>query len=193
MVKWTKQRELMSDLLFTVYQHGGDHVTWNPSIWLKCALLLHCRELLSFNINLRLIFKIWQTLLCFQRDNRAKYRGSERTTVSPSFSFASRVLNPRSGSRFPFRFVITFRRARRNEKQSLILPRNVCLPPTLLIDWHLPNQPTKITSVVCFSSIQIFHAWEKCRLADLKNSFHLLIFSAKNKTVSTITFNFLRD
>ena len=27
----------------------------------------------------------------------------------------------------------------------------------------------------------------------LKNSFNLLIFSAKNKTVSTITFNFLRD
>ena len=39
----------------------------------------------------------------------------------------------------------------------------------------------------------IFHAWKKCRLADLKNSFYLLIFSAKNKTVSTITFNFLRD
>ena len=61
------------------------------------------------------------------------------------------------------------------------------------VDWHLPNQPTKITSVACFSSMQIFHAWEKCRLADLKNSFYLLIFSAKNKTVSTITFNFLRD
>ena len=67
------------------------------------------------------------------------------------------------------------------------------LPPTFLIDWHLSNQSTKITSVACFSSMQIFHAWEKCRLADLKNSFYLLIFSAKNKTVSTITFNFLRD
>ena len=44
-----------------------------------------------------------------------------------------------------------------------------------LIDWHLPNQPIRITSVACFSSMQIFHAWEKCRLADLKYSFCLLI------------------
>ena len=29
--------------------------------------------------------------------------------------------------------------------------------------------------------MQIFHAWEKCRLADLKKSFYPLIFSAKNK------------
>ena len=27
--------------------------------------------------------------------------------------------------------------------------------------------------------MQIFHTWEKCRLADLKNSFYLLIFSTK--------------
>ena len=72
-------------------------------------------------------------------------------------------------------------------------PSTKRLPPTFLIDLHLPNQPTKITSVACFSSMQIFHAWEKCRLANLKNSFYLLIFSAKNKTVSTIAFNFLRD
>ena len=25
-----KQRELMSDLLFTVHQHGGDDVAWKP-------------------------------------------------------------------------------------------------------------------------------------------------------------------
>ena len=25
-----KQSELMSDLLFTVHQHGGDDVTWKP-------------------------------------------------------------------------------------------------------------------------------------------------------------------
>ena len=30
-----KQSELMSDLLFTVYQHGGDDVTWKPPIWLQ--------------------------------------------------------------------------------------------------------------------------------------------------------------
>ena len=27
-----KQNELMSDLLFTVHQHGGDDVTWKPRI-----------------------------------------------------------------------------------------------------------------------------------------------------------------
>ena len=27
-----KQSELMSDLLFTVYQHGSDDVTWKPPI-----------------------------------------------------------------------------------------------------------------------------------------------------------------
>ena len=31
-----KQSELMSDLLFTVHQHGGDDVTWKPPI-LKCG------------------------------------------------------------------------------------------------------------------------------------------------------------
>ena len=61
-------------------------------------------------------------------------------------------------------------------------------------DW-LPfaESANPTTSVACFSRIQIFHAGEKGRLADLKNSFYLLIFSAKNKRVSTITFNFLRD
>ena len=95
-------------------------------------------------------------------------------------------------AQFSFRFVITFRRAKRNENRARYKPSTKRLPPTFLIDWHLPNQPTKITSVACFSSMQIFQAWEKCRLGDLKNGFYFLIFSAKNKTVSTITFNFLR-
>ena len=30
-----KQSELMSDLLFTVHQHGGDDVTWKPPIAIK--------------------------------------------------------------------------------------------------------------------------------------------------------------
>ena len=30
-----KQSELMSDLLFTVHQHGGDDVTWKPPIAMK--------------------------------------------------------------------------------------------------------------------------------------------------------------
>ena len=47
------------------------------------------------------------------------------------------------------------------------------------------NQPTKITSVACFFSMQIFNTWENCRVADLKNSLYFLIISTKNKTVST--------
>ena len=93
---------------------------------------------------------------------------------------------------FSFRF-ITFLRARQNKKRAWYKPSVKRLLLFFLIDWHLPNQPTKIISVACFSSMQIFHAREKCRLADLKNSFYLLKFSSKNKTVSTITFNFLRD
>ena len=30
-----KQNELMSDLLFTVHQHGGDDVTWKPPIHIE--------------------------------------------------------------------------------------------------------------------------------------------------------------
>ena len=32
-----KQNELMSNLLFTVYQHGGDDVTWKPPICKEIA------------------------------------------------------------------------------------------------------------------------------------------------------------
>ena len=106
---------------------------------------------------------------------------------------SERIILTWDQAQFSFRFVIIFRQARRNENRAWYKPSTKRLLPTFLIDWHLPHQPTKITSVACFSSMQIFHAWEKCRLADLKNSFYLLIFSVKNKTVSTITFNFLQD
>ena len=36
-------------------------------------------------------------------------------------------------------------------------------------DWlTFAESANQITSVACFSSMQIFHAWEKCRLADFK-------------------------
>ena len=41
-----KQSELMSDLLFTVHQHGGDDVTWKPPIQSIRGTIL----LLSFKI-----------------------------------------------------------------------------------------------------------------------------------------------
>ena len=108
-----------------------------------------------------------------------------------SFSYGNYVTWDQA--QFSFRSVNNILPGKAKRKESLIQTFYETSAPTFLIDWHLLNQPTKITSVACFSSMQIFHAWEKCRLADLKNSFYLLIFSAKNKTVSTITFNFLRD
>ena len=42
-----KQNELMSDLLFTIHQYGGDDVTWKPPIrgrhWLSQSLALLAR------------------------------------------------------------------------------------------------------------------------------------------------------
>ena len=78
-------------------------------------------------------------------------------------------------AQFSFRFVITLRRARRNENRAWYKPSTKRLPPTFRIDWHLPNQPTKITSVACFSSMQIFYAWEKCRQVFCKNTWKPLI------------------
>ena len=50
---------------------------------------------------------------------------------------------------------------------------------THFFDWWTFTEPANqiITSVACFSNMQIFHTWEKCGLADLKNCFYLLIFS----------------
>ena len=80
-------------------------------------------------------------------------------------------------------------------KESLIQTFHK-MSSTHFFDWltfaESANQ-SNITSVACFFSMKIFHTWEKCRLAHLKNSFYLLIFSTKNKMVSTITFNFLWD
>ena len=78
---------------------------------------------------------------------------------------------------FSFRFENYIPAGKAKRKESLIQPFYETSAAHFLIYWHLPNQPTKITSVACFSSMQIFHAWEKCRLADLKNSFYLLILA----------------
>ena len=94
---------------------------------------------------------------------------------------------------FSFHFENYIPAGKEKRKESLIQDVYETSSAHFLIDWHLPNQTTKITSVTCFFSMQIFHTREKCRLTALKNSFYLLIFSRKNKTVSTITFNFLRD
>ena len=94
---------------------------------------------------------------------------------------------------FSFRFENYIPAGKAKRKESLIQTfYETSAAP--FFDWlTFAESANQITSVACFSSMQIFHAWEKCRLAELKNSFYLLIFSAKNKTVSTITFNFLQD
>ena len=88
-------------------------------------------------------------------------------------------------AQFSFCFVNNIPAGKAKRKESLIQAFTKCLPPTFLIDWHLLNQPTKIASVACFFSMLIIHTWKNCRLADLKNHLYLLIFSTKNKTVST--------
>ena len=69
---------------------------------------------------------------------------------------------------FSFRFFSFYIPAGKAKRKESLIPSTKRLPPTFLIDWLLPNQPTKITSVACFYCMQIFHTWEKCRLADLK-------------------------
>ena len=88
-------------------------------------------------------------------------------------------------AQFSFCFVKNIPAGKAKRKESLIQAFTKCLPPTFLIDWCLLNQPTKIASVACFFSMQIFHTWINCRLADLKNHLYRLIFSTKSKTVST--------
>ena len=73
---------------------------------------------------------------------------------------SERIILTWDQAQFSFRFVIIFRQARQNENRAWYKPSTKRLLPTFLIDWHLPHQPTKITSVACFSSMQIFHAWE---------------------------------
>ena len=49
-----KQSELMSDLLFTVHQHGGDDVTWKPpDNNTHFFSLLSVSKFKSFILNLR--------------------------------------------------------------------------------------------------------------------------------------------
>ena len=81
-------------------------------------------------------------------------------TIKLFFCFNNNLWLTWDQAYFRFALKITFQRARRNEKRAWYKPSTKSLPPTFLIDWHLPNQPTKITSVACFSSMQIFHAWE---------------------------------
>ena len=70
-------------------------------------------------------------------------------------------------------------------------PSTKRLPSTFLIYWHLPNQPTKTTSIACFLVCKFFIRGKKMQTHRLKRL--LSFFSTNNKTVATITFNFLWD
>ena len=96
----------------------------------------------------------------------AKMSEPKKSFGPPSLKYVSgapgyRINYPEISLYFRFAWKITFRRARRNEMRAWYKPLTKWLPPTFLIDWHLPNQSIRITSVACFSSMQIFHAWEK--------------------------------
>ena len=104
-----------------------------------------------------------------------------------SFFADSKICNLRSDSVFSSfaNLKKTLQRARRTKREpDTNLLRNVCCP-LFFIDWHLPNQPTNITSVACFISMQIYHTRDKSRLADLKIAFifFCLFFATNNKTV----------
>ena len=130
----------------------------NGWIW-----LLECQQKLSFmSLFSGALFEFNQTKITVDE-------GYDATLIFYVFKYRDIDLGAETWDQALF----SFRRARRNEKRAWYKPLTKCLPPTFLIDWHLPNQPIRITSVACFSSMQIFHAWEKCRLADLKNSFYL--------------------
>ena len=80
-----------------------------------------------------------------------------------SFSYGNYVTWDQA--QFSFRSVNNILLAKAKRKESLIQTFYETSAPTFLIDWHLLNQPTKITSVACF---------ENCTVADKKNSFYPL-------------------
>ena len=72
-------------------------------------------------------------------------------------------------------------------------PSTKRLPPTFLMYWHLPNQPTKTTSIACFLVCKFFISGKKIQTQRLKRIAFIFFFSTNSKTVATITFNFLWD
>ena len=75
-----KQSELMSDLLFTVHQHGGDDVTWKPPIranpnsdvkfFIKEIFFFFLTDKLEFSIK---PFTVFQTVYLFKKIIHSKY------------------------------------------------------------------------------------------------------------------------
>ena len=72
------------------------------------------------------------------------------------------------------------------------LIRNVFRPLFWLIDICRISQ-SKLLPVLVFLVCEFFIRGKNADSLTLKIALYLLIFSTKNKTVSTITFNFLRD
>ena len=61
-----KQSELMSNLLFTVHQHGGDDVTWKPPIAIGPSDLpagIFCSILASFKFKFQ-----WANVMAIPRE-----------------------------------------------------------------------------------------------------------------------------
>ena len=142
---------------------------------------LHCKHVTRHTFPQRQ-FRVFIPLVQAEKHhsfNMKQDKKNEWGISSLKVTWSSRVCmgtcNQKSGSIF-VSLCKNIPAGKAKRKQSLIQTFYETSAAHCLIDWHLPNQPTKITSFACFSSMQIFHAWKKCRLVDLKNSFYLLIF-----------------
>ena len=142
---------------------------------------------MNFNFNLS-DNKVWCFLRTFIRMSCLRRVPYYVWVGFLSFFADSKICNLRSGS--VFSSVRKFKKKHydgqgetKREPDTNLL-RNVCWP-LFLIDWHLPNQPTNITSVACFISMEIYHTRDKSRLADLKIAFifFCLFFATNNETV----------
>ena len=88
-------------------------------------------------------------------------------------------------AQFSFRFVNNIPAGKAKRKESLIQTFYE-MSAAHFFDWLMFAESANQNCYCClFFSMQIFHTWKNCRLADLKNHLYRLIFSTKSKTVST--------
>ena len=64
-----KERELMSNLLFTVHQHGGDDATWKPPIVRSRYYGRHATPLRRYT-RMSWLHNLWRRYFCFLQTAR---------------------------------------------------------------------------------------------------------------------------
>ena len=77
---------------------------------------------------------------------------------------------------FSFRFENYIPAGKAKQKESLIQIFNE-MSAAHFFDWLTFAESANQNYVACFFSMQIFYAWEKCRLADLKIALSVNFFS----------------